>query len=143
MKILSWRGPRGWSRWHLVSIAPGDETLCHLPVPDFAEMMLNGPTEPDDDRVCLPCRERYGISAAVGKTLALIEEYQPPKTWRHRVPRWAIALAPVAAVLLFDIVFTHSGVELWRDVIGIAAVGGGGTGAVVAIQAAVRRFLSS
>jgi hypothetical protein len=112
MKVLSWRGPRGWSRWHLVSTSPGDQTLCKLEVPLFAPFLLHGPTDPQDELVCLSCRERYGMSSAVSTTLALIDTYQPqpPLTrWSRAWPwiaRIGIALSPMVAVLLFDFFVT-------------------------------------
>ncbi len=127
-RILSWRGPRGWSRWHLVS---GDATLCHLDVPEFAPMLLTGPTAPDDDRVCLTCRERYSQSAAVAQTLAILDEprYRPRAhmRWWPVAARVLVALSPLLVLLLYDFFVTpplfHFTLTLPQLAVGVGATG--------------------
>lgn len=108
-------------------------TLCRLDVPAFAQQSTSGPHLPDDDRVCLSCREQYGIEGVVDRTLKLLETppYRPPRTWRERAWPWVgrvgIALSPMLAILAYDFFVTpplHHFADLGQDIaFGLGASG--------------------
>lgn len=137
MPVISWRGPRGWSRWHLVPPSLSTDvvvrTLCRLDVPQFAQQSTSGPALPDDERVCLSCREQYGVEGVVERTLALLEQppYRQPSDRLGRVWPWVgrvgIAISPLLAVLAYDYFVTpplHEFADLGQDIVfGLGASG--------------------